>query len=145
MTSLLVSTRLRGKGAKVYASAPSEPVPCYCRSFCTLCHPYRDSYILCSLRAADSLIAVDKSTPDAKWLPNLKEVGTEIATLRTHRAASSAPLASIDYNINLTGAAPRDCHELPMPAAQPRMLTPAQAALMHALGAVQGYARPTHA
>ena len=61
-----------------------------------------------------------------------------MTTLPVCRRSSAAPLARIDYNVDILSPAPA-CERLAV-AVQPCMLTPAQAALVHALGMVHGRA-----
>ena len=68
-------------------------------------------------------------------------LGPHVTTLPLCRRSAAAPLSNIDYNVNIT--TPAAAAACPM-ALQPCLLTPAQAALAHALGRVQGraYAMP---
>ena len=59
--------------------------------------------------------------------------------LPLHRRTSGAALEPIDYNINILSP---QLHNGVLHAEQPRLLTPAQAALAHALGSVCGHAFP---
>ena len=89
------------------------------------------------------MISVDKNTPEVNTLPSLKQLGLSPTTLPKSSAAASAPLAPIDYNVRIL-AAPTAAPACPI-ALQPYLLTPAQAALAHALGTVQGRAHTMHA
>ena len=88
------------------------------------------------------MISVDKTTPEVNKLPSLEQLGISSTTLQKSRAAASAPLAPIDYNVRILNA-PTAAPACPM-ASQPCLLTPAQAALVHALGTVQGRAHTMH-
>ena len=66
-------------------------------------------------------------------------LGPYLTTLPVCRRSSAAPLASIDYNVDIL--TPSCEPERLAMAAQPCLLTPAQAALVHALGMVQGRAQ----
>ena len=47
------------------------------------------------------MISVDKSTPEGNTLPSLEQLGPFLTTLPKSRAAASAPLAPIDYNVHI--------------------------------------------
>ena len=61
-----------------------------------------------------------------------------LTTLPMCRRSSAAPLGRIDYNVGILSPSPS--YERLAMASQPCLLTPAQAALAHALGTVQGRA-----
>ena len=88
------------------------------------------------------MISVDKNIPEVNTLPSFEQLGLSSTMLPKSRAAASAPLAPIDYNVFILNA-PTAAPVWPM-ASQPSLLTPAQAALAHALGTIQGraYAMP---
>jgi hypothetical protein len=65
-------------------------------------------------------------------------LGPYLTTLPVCHRSSAAPLGRIDYNVDILAPAPL-CERLAM-AAPPCLLTPAQAALAHALGTVHGRA-----
>ena len=88
------------------------------------------------------MISVDKSTPEGNTLPSLEQLGPFLTTLPKSRAAASAPLAPIDYNVHILDT-PTAAQGYEM-ALRPCLLTPAQAALAHALGTVQGRAHTMH-
>ena len=88
-----------------------------------------------SVRAADLGDADRISTPTLAPA----RLGPYLTTLPICRRSSAAPLARIDYNVDILSRAP-SCERLAM-AARPCLLTPAQAALVHALGMVQGRAQ----
>ena len=89
------------------------------------------------------MISVDKNTPEVNTLPSFEQLGLSSTMLPKSRAAASAPLAPIDYNVRILNA-PTAAPACPI-ALQPYLLTPAQAALAHALGTVQGRAHTMHA
>ena len=65
-------------------------------------------------------------------------LGPYLTTLPVCRRSSAAPLGRIDYNVDILSPV-LTCERLPM-ALPPRLLTPEQAALVHALGTIQGRA-----
>jgi len=65
-------------------------------------------------------------------------LGPYLTTLPMCRRSSAAPLGRIDYNVGILSPSPS--YERLAMASQPCLLTPAQAALAHALGTVQGRA-----
>ena len=89
------------------------------------------------------MISVDKTIQEVNKLPSLQQLGLLSTTLPKSRAAASAPLAPIDYIVRIL-AAPTAAPACPI-ALQPCLLTPAQAALAHALGTVQGRAHTMNA
>ena len=68
-------------------------------------------------------------------------LGPYLTTLPMCRRSSAAPLASIDYNMDILSEPACACERVPM-MPQPRLLTPAQAALAHALGMARAHATP---
>ena len=77
-------------------------------------------------------------------MPVIARLGPHTTTLLERRSGGSMPLALIDYNCNIPEPVTRTalaCERLAM-ALPPRLLTPEQAALVHALGTVQGRAHP---
>jgi len=74
-------------------------------------------------------------------VPVIARLGPHTTTLLERRSGGSMPLALIDYNCNIREPVTPvlACERLAM-ALPPRLLTPEQAALVHALGTVQGRA-----
>jgi hypothetical protein len=115
------------------ASLP-EPIAHFRLALSTLSD--RISYV--SVRAADQVDADHNSTPTPATMAVSARLGPYMTTLPVCRRSSAAPLALIDYNVDILSPAPV-CERLAV-AVQPCLLTPAQAALAHALGTVQGRA-----
>ena len=67
-----------------------------------------------------------------------------MTTLQLGRRSAAAPLGRIDYNVDILAPARHHVSGWRM-AAPPCLLTPAQAALAHALGTVHGPAYAMHA
>jgi hypothetical protein len=109
------------------ASLP-EPIAHFRLALSTLSE--RISYV--SVRAADQVDADHNSTPTPATMAVSARLGPYMTTLPVCRRSSAAPLALIDYNVDIL-------LRLAV-AVQPCLLTPAQAALAHALGTVQGRA-----
>ena len=67
-----------------------------------------------------------------------------MTTLPVSSRSAAAPLSRIDYNNSILSAPAVPACQWFATACQPQLLTPAQAALAHALGTVQGcaYAMP---
>ena len=91
-----------------------------------------------TVHAADEVDADQNSTPTPAPMAVRARLGPYLTTLTMCRRSSAAPLASIDYNMGILTPAP-SYGRLAM-ASQTCLLTPAQAALAHALGTVQGRA-----
>ena len=102
-------------------------------------HPsYPDCISHAPLRVTDQVEAnqISSSTPLSTTL--LARLGPHITTLQLSRRSAAQPLANIDYNADILELV-LSCQRLAM-TSQPCLLTPAQAALAHALGTVQGRA-----
>ena len=96
----------------------------------------RISYV--SVRAADQGDADQNCTPTPATMTVSARLGPYLTTLPMCRRSSAAPLGRIDYNVGILSPSPS--YERLAMASQPCLLTPAQAALAHALGTVQGRA-----
>jgi hypothetical protein len=115
------------------ASLP-EPIAHFRLALSTLSD--RISYV--SVRAADQVDADQNSTPTPAPMAIRARLGPYLTTLPMCRRSSAAPLGRIDYNVGILSPSPS--YERLAMASQPCLLTPAQAALAHALGTVQGRA-----
>ena len=115
-----------------------------------ICSPFLNCYLhallteypIATLRAADPIDADQNSSSTPAPTKVYARLGPHVTTLPLPRRSAATPLGIIDYNINIpiTPAAAAACSM----ALQPYLLTPAQAALAHALGMIQGraYAMP---
>ena len=142
--SQLASTRQRRKLAKVSAHArlnpglpigPTIPLLHQCLSPRIL----TISFPRCVL--AESTNSIVDSTPKVPNVPADYHSAAFCTALPLHRRTSGTALEPIDYNINILSP---QLHNGLLQAVQPRSLTPAQAALAHALGSVCGRAFPMH-
>ena len=118
------------KRLRTSARTHSPSPPCYLHFLTAI------SYVPAC--AADQVDADQSSTPTLSSTTLPARLGPYLTTLPFCRRSSAAPLASIDYNVNILAPA-SSCERLAM-AAPPCLLTPAQTALMHALGMAQGRA-----
>ena len=106
--------------------------------------PYPDCISYAPLRVTDQVKAnhISSSTPLTTTV--LARLGPHTTMLQLNRRSAAHPLANIDYNTDSCVQYPHaartlSCQRLAM-AAPPCVLTPAQAALAHALGSVHGRA-----
>ena len=100
-----------------------------------------DHISFASVRVTDQVGSSHQSTPATFKVPVIARLGPHTTTLLERRNGGSMPLALIDYNCNIREPVTPAlaCERLAM-ALPPRLLTPEQAALVHALGTIQGRA-----
>ena len=100
-----------------------------------------DRISFASVCVTDQVGSSHRSTPATFKVPVIARLGPHTTTLLERRSGGSMPLALIDYNCNIPEPVTPAlaCERLAM-ALPPRLLTPEQAALVHALGTIQGRA-----
>ena len=126
-----VSTRRQGRSAGLLLVSAQMPDGTRSLLFSYLHPSYPDCISHAPLRVTDQVEAnqISSSTPLSTTL--LARLGPHITTLQLSRRSAAQPLGNIDYNADILTPV-LSCQRLAM-TSQPCLLTPAQAALAHAL------------